>query len=92
MHKQNHSQLALVIADHNPLITLVFVQDHQIVENQKNTHKTDREDQIIQTISTETTIPDQTPIEVTSLIIKEIVHIQIPEIVTTLTIDQEFLK
>ena len=76
--QENHSQLAIVKTDYYPLILKNFVDDHQIDETHKTLHKTDIIDEIVKTISTETIILDQTPIEVTTLTIIEIFYTQIP--------------
>ena len=57
---------------------MIFLGDHQTGDIHKITPKTDMLDQIVKTISTETIIPDQTPIELTTLLISEKFHTQTP--------------
>ena len=58
---ENHFQTVRRIPDTNHLITLITEADHQNKEIHKNSHNTDIVDQIVEIISIELTIHDQTP-------------------------------
>ena len=38
MAQENHSQIATVITDHNPLILKIFAEDHEIDEVYRTIH------------------------------------------------------
>ena len=55
----SHSQIAIVIIDHNSLTRIVFAEHHQIDEIHNFCHKLDIAGQILKNISTEITILEQ---------------------------------
>ena len=75
--QENHSQLTIIITDHNPLILIVFAEDHQVEIFHNTIHAIDIADQIFSIISTEVTTLDQILKELITQTIIEIAHIQI---------------
>ena len=89
---ENHFQIAIVTADHNPPIKKVFAEDHQVNKIHKIVHKIDVADQKVKTISIETIALDQTQIEIFIQTIIGTVVTQILGIDTILMTVQEILQ
>ena len=60
---ENHFQTVRMIPDANHLITLFTEADHQNKEIHKISHNTDIVDQVVEIISIELTIHDQTKVQ-----------------------------
>ena len=71
---ENHFQTDQIIQDTNRIKTLATEKDHQTKEIHVISHKTDIVDQIVEVISVEITIRDQTQTEQNILLIPVFFH------------------